>query len=501
VAFAIIQLEGGRKAAEALATVSRTTKEPQAIRNLREELRLAVLEREGLVRALVEAKDRESAAVAAIQSDELPTLEAKIASLELRLHKEQGIDWSTETPAVSLRVAQSAIEEDEALVAIYVANRAIFLVALRSDGMVFRRVEVARDFVVALCKMIVESATFETGKELRKFDLTSSLQLNDLIFFPLRDFLPADCHLLIITSGPILTLPLGCLVADLPEVDDDEKFSSREVEQRIFSLGKWTSKKAPTDALMLLSQRRCWLADRYRVSLMPSAAPLSTRHEAATTKDPRRFLGFGDPEFDQAAAEEFGSIPETSRIMDALAQAFGGNADEDVFSGRGAAVDKLIELSESGELASCRVVCFATHAVYPRDGASLLADPGLLFANGEILTAFDVTGLRFNADFCLLTACFTGSPSGRSIADPLSGLAQAFLVAGARRLLISHWPVEVHATEQLLGAFAEALAENPTLAEALARAEGHLRSSSEYAHPAFWAGFSIVGDGGLIFGR
>ena len=244
-------------------------------------------------------------------------------------------------------------------------------------------------------------------------------------------------------------------------------------------------RESPTDALMVLSQRRCWLADRYRISLMPSATPLSMRHEATMTKDSRRFIGFGDPVLDQAAADEYGNIPETSRIMSALAEAFGGNADEDVFSGRAATIDKLVELSKFGELALCRVVCFATHAVYPRDGGSLLADPGLLFANGEILTAFDVTGLRFNADFVLLTACFTGSPSGRSIADPLSGLAQAFLVAGA----------------QLLGTVAEALAETLSLADALARAEGHLRSSSEYAHPAFWAGFSIVGDGGLILGR
>jgi len=165
-------------------------------------------------------------------------------------------------------------------------------------------------------------------------------------------------------------------------------------------------------------------------------------------------------------------------------------------AGSAATIDRLIDLSESGELAARHVLCFATHAIYPRGDGDLLTDAGLLFSRGEVLTAFDVAGLRIDADFVLLTACFTGSPSGRSITVPLSGLAQAFLTAGARSLLVSLWPVEVRATELFVRAFAAAIGEDIAFADALAAAEKRVRNTSrEHAHPAFWAGFSIVGDG------
>jgi CHAT domain-containing protein len=57
-----------------------------------------------------------------------------------------------------------------------------------------------------------------------------------------------------------------------------------------------------------------------------------------------------------------------------------------------------------------------------------------------LLTASEVAGLDLDADWVILSACNTAS-GDRAGAEALSGLARAFFYAGARSLLVSHWPV------------------------------------------------------------
>ena len=53
----------------------------------------------------------------------------------------------------------------------------------------------------------------------------------------------------------------------------------------------------------------------------------------------------------------------------------------------------------------------------------------------------EILGLRFQADWVVLSACNTAAGSGAG-AEAISGLGRAFFYAGARSLLVSHWPVE-----------------------------------------------------------
>jgi CHAT domain-containing protein len=85
-------------------------------------------------------------------------------------------------------------------------------------------------------------------------------------------------------------------------------------------------------------------------------------------------------------------------------------------------------------------------------------------------------------------------------AESLSGLARAFFYAGARSLLVSHWEVSSDSTVNLITkAFAE-LKSDPKVgrAEALRRSILSLiATGKDYeAHPAFWAPFVLVGEGG-----
>jgi len=122
-----------------------------------------------------------------------------------------------------------------------------------------------------------------------------------------------------------------------------------------------------------------------------------------------------------------------------------------------------------------------------------------------LLTATVVSQLKLNADWVVLSACNTAAPDGGQGADGLSGLAKAFFYAGARSLLVSHWPVDSTSTVKLTtGAFRE-LEKDRSLgrAEALRRSmiamidQAPADPATAYqAHPMFWAPFIVVGEGG-----
>ena len=96
-----------------------------------------------------------------------------------------------------------------------------------------------------------------------------------------------------------------------------------------------------------------------------------------------------------------------------------------------------------------------------------------------------------------------GTGDGKPGAEGLSGLARSFFYAGARSLLVSHWPVETNSAVELTTGIFEEMKTNPEIgrAEALRRSRIRLINNQdhpEYAHPYFWAPFVVVGEGAHI---
>jgi len=92
-------------------------------------------------------------------------------------------------------------------------------------------------------------------------------------------------------------------------------------------------------------------------------------------------------------------------------------------------------------------------------------------------------------------------------AEALSGLCRAFFYAGAQALLITNWKVETNSAKALTTDLFKGQAQNPvfTRAEALWQSKLFLIDAADhvdpesgkalfsYAHPIFWAAFSLVG--------
>ncbi|MBC7344522.1 MAG: CHAT domain-containing protein, partial [Clostridia bacterium] len=77
--------------------------------------------------------------------------------------------------------------------------------------------------------------------------------------------------------------------------------------------------------------------------------------------------------------------------------------------------------------------------------------------------------------------------------DEVVGLARAFLSTGARRVLATLWQASAYAVEELLVRMAQYQGEGKTWAEALAQAQRDLLQISNFAHPWYWAPYTLIG--------
>jgi CHAT domain-containing protein len=115
------------------------------------------------------------------------------------------------------------------------------------------------------------------------------------------------------------------------------------------------------------------------------------------------------------------------------------------------------------------------------------------------LTASEIAGLKLDADWVILSACNTAA-GGSQGAEALSGLARAFFHAQTRALLVSHWEVNSKATVKLITGTMSRLAARNTMGRAEAMRQSMLaligKGEPEQAHPAYWAPFVLVGEGG-----
>ena len=152
-----------------------------------------------------------------------------------------------------------------------------------------------------------------------------------------------------------------------------------------------------------------------------------------------------------------------------------------------ATIAKLIEQAPGSPL-----IHIATH------GRSRLDAPNfsyVLLADGQLNT-IDAFSLDLKGcELVTLSGCETGlAISGGG--DEQLGLGRAFLAAGAESLVMSLWPVEDNATNQLMQIFYQHLLNGESKVQALRAAQCHLlhRPASTYTHPYFWAAFRLVGD-------
>jgi CHAT domain-containing protein/tetratricopeptide (TPR) repeat protein len=205
-------------------------------------------------------------------------------------------------------------------------------------------------------------------------------------------------------------------------------------------------------------------------------------------------------------------LPETADEVCDVARSLGGSV-EDMRIGARATEAEVKRLSATGELAKYRMLHFATHGTLAGQlrGTS---EPGLILTPPAKTTAEDdgylsgseIAGLKLDAEWVILSACNTAGGAGPGeAAEALSGLARVFFYAGARALLVSHWEVDSDAAVKLVtGAIGE-MTKDKSIGRGEALRRAMLATMSDTTrpqnwvpawHPAVWAPFVVVGEGG-----
>jgi CHAT domain-containing protein len=356
--------------------------------------------------------------------------------------------------------------------------------------------------------------------EIPAFDVALAYELYAAILQPVEAGWKGATTLITVPHGPLAQFPFALLV-------------TRPVAP-------------PKDAGALFSGYRevPYLVREVAVTQVPSVAALTIlRGLPAASVDRRAFVGFGDPWFSAAQASEartestaiamtrgvhFRAVPDVERRASAhlamlprlpdtalevreVAATLRADPAKDVFLGPGANEQTVRTM----KLDDRRVVMFATHGLVPGDldglmqPALALTAPGVANVEGDgLLTMEKILGLKLDADWVVLSACNTAAGAGAG-ADAVSGLGRAFFYAGARALLVTHWPVESTSARLLTTTTFKRQAADARLTRAdalrqsmldLLDGPGYLDPATgtiafSYAHPVFWAPFALVGDG------
>ena len=117
-------------------------------------------------------------------------------------------------------------------------------------------------------------------------------------------------------------------------------------------------------------------------------------------------------------------------------------------------------------------------------------------AEDGLLTAEDVTGLDLLAtELVVLSACETGLGQVH-VGEGVFGLRRAFVLAGAKTLVMSLWKVPDEPTRELMEDFYGRLLAGQGRAEALREAQ--LAMKAKYPDPFYWGAFICQGDPGPL---
>ena len=168
---------------------------------------------------------------------------------------------------------------------------------------------------------------------------------------------------------------------------------------------------------------------------------------------------------------------------------------------RGKDVNKRFvkRLSLEGTLLNYPIIHFACHGYF---NDNLIPQAALVFSEvsgliGDIsredgyLSIDEVALLQLNARMVMLSACQTGLGQIKR-GDGMSGLARAFMTAGAQNVGVSLWEISDEATADFMsGVYRKVIREGKTFRDAYSEMKGEFRKSEKWSHPYYWAGFTL----------
>ncbi len=426
---------------------------------------------------------------------------------------------------------RNVLRADEAVLSFYFGREASFVWAIPKNGeLSFAVIPTTSERIEAQIRKLREALEPKVAmiSDIPAFDVKLALELYHSLLKPVEDGWKPAKNLIVVTNGALGLLPLSLLptAPTVLDANDDPLFANY--------------RKVP------------WLARTHAVTLVPSASTLQTLRKLPPGKPSRQdIIAFGDPYFSKDQADEAAKDDELAQVADAssimsglplkrrnspqlegadtaqlaqlprlpdtadelksIALALQANPATVLNLGKDANEQKVKTMDLSG----FKIIAFATHGLVPGelDGltqpALALSAPDVADTDGDgLLIMEEILALKLDADWVLLSACNTGAGAGVG-AEAASGLGRAFFYAGTRALLVTNWSVHSQSARELVTDLFKRQVDDAKLTRgealrtammALADGPGYIGADGKtefaYAHPLFWAPYSIIGDGG-----
>ena len=444
-------------------------------------------------------------------------------------------------PVTLQDLQQKLLRPDEVLLSYVLLPQevAIFAVTRERFQMVnapVKREDVARR-VRVVRRAIEKVAVGESVLFLREIEPANLNSLYRDLVAPLAPALAGKQKIIVVADGSLLTVPLELLVTRYGPA-----------EQQAFEATRSASDGSEARPYLGEYAALDYLGREHRFAYLPSLSSLASQRlypkQVAGVR--REFTAFADPVFVPPPGQGYSAatrtalgllannyrvgkdgLPDLPRLKETADEAktiagiLGGS--NRLFIG-----DEAQErMAKSGELKNSRYVLFATHgflggeflpgadlavepgagAVRPKSGAQpslALTLVGDLRGEDGMLTMKEVIeDVELNADLVALSACNTaGETAQANNGEGFAGLTRAFMFAGAKSLLVSHWSVDSLSTEALMTATFRNIKQGESALKAVSEAQRELRGgryrSGEYhfsrSNPFFWAAFVYVGD-------
>jgi CHAT domain-containing protein/tetratricopeptide (TPR) repeat protein len=476
------------------------------------------------------ASGRDEASVAQLR-DQIARLgrEHEAARLEIGVRFPDYAELIDPKPA-TVEQTRNALRTGETFLSFYFGRDKDFVWAVPKDGPVlFAEIAAPPRAIEEKIRKLRESLepNAATINDIPAFDTTLAYELYSLLLKPVEAAWKPARSLIVATNGPLGLLPLGALPVEPVAIAADAGTAFANY------------------------RKVAWLARTHSVTMMPSAAALRTLRQlqpGSANREP--VIGFGDPFFNlQQAADakeretsapapkpgtsqgtpldrrsaprtdglasagigDLPRLPDTADELQSVAKTLQSDPARVLSLGRNASEEGV----KQADLSKYRVVMFATHGLVPGElnglhqPALALSAPDVTGQPGDgLLTLDEILALKLDADWVVLSACNTGAGDGAG-AEAASGLGRAFFYAGTRAILVTNWSVHSQSARELVTDIFRRQAADPKMAraEALRLAmlsvmdgSGYVDEKGKplftYAHPLFWAPYSIIGDGG-----
>lgn len=413
--------------------------------------------------------------------------------------------------AISLEELRASLKPQDAYFKLTVAGRSVFALFVDQSGPTGYKTALSAAALDRTVDAIRDTIAKDEGGQTTTYAFGAVLarKLFVDLLGPVADRAIAAKHIVFEPDGGMVKLPLNLLVASQPGVD------------------AYVTRSQATNADEFDLTGVDWFGRGRAISTTVSAKAFRDARSLPSSKATKQYLGFGQNAPVSATTRQSrtrsmsgaGAIDcnwptdEWNRPISAseLRQA------QSVIGAGGSAVVVGSDFTDTAvkqrtDLADYRILHFATHGLVTAPRPECPARPALLTSFGGdesdgLLTFKEIFDLKINADLVILSACDTAGAATVSATretgvttgggNALDGLVRAFIGAGGRTVLASHWPApdDFDATTRLISGIFQS-SNGGTLGEALGRAQISLMDDPTTSHPYYWSGFAIIGDAG-----